>query len=129
MLSMCNISEQAVFTALKYRIEVDSGGTRRYLNNAGQIHRDDGPALETISGRKCWYQNGLLHRTDGPAVEWANGTKYWYRCRRLHRTDGPAIELVFTNGYISKAWYIDDTELTVEEFNQEVKDYERTRSI
>ena len=126
---MSNISEQSVFDTLKYQVDVDKDGMRRYYNKAGQLHRDDGPALENISGRKCWYQNGLLHRTDGPAVEWANGTKYWFRYGRLHRTDGPAIEWVFTNGYINKEWYIDDTELTEEEFNQEVKHYERTRSI
>jgi hypothetical protein len=22
--------------------------------------------------------NGNLHREDGPAIEWADGTKYWY---------------------------------------------------
>ena len=100
------MSEQAVFDALKYRIEDDGFGTRRYYNTAGQ-----------------------LHRTNGPAIEYANGTKYWCQNSLIHRTDGPAIEWVFTNGYINKEWYIDDTELTEEEFNQEVKDYERTRSI
>jgi len=29
-------------------------------------------------GSKCWYLNGDLHREDGPAVEYANGDKYWY---------------------------------------------------
>ena len=29
-------------------------------------------------GTKYWYFNGNLHREDGPAVEYAGGTKYWY---------------------------------------------------
>jgi hypothetical protein len=29
-------------------------------------------------GDKCWYLHGNLHREDGPAIEYANGTKYWY---------------------------------------------------
>ena len=42
--------EQAVFDALKYRVEID----------------------------KFWYQNGKLHRTDGPAVEWGMVGRLWY---------------------------------------------------
>ena len=30
------------------------------------------------NGTKKWYLNGDLHREDGPAVEWADGTKEWY---------------------------------------------------
>ena len=63
------MSEQAVFDALKYRIEVDQFGTRRYYNSAGQLHRTDGPAVEYSNGDRVWYQNGFLHRIDGPAIE------------------------------------------------------------
>ena len=62
------MSEQDVFEALKYRIEVDKSGTRWYRNNAGRLHRTDGPAVEYADGSKSWFQNGLLHRTDGPAI-------------------------------------------------------------
>lgn len=67
-----------VYNKLKYLIVTDSLGTRRYYNAAGQLHRDDGPAIEFATGDKFWYLNGLLHRTDGPAVEYANGSKEWY---------------------------------------------------
>ena len=30
-----------------------------------------------FTGKKEWFLNGNLHREDGPAVEYANGTKYW----------------------------------------------------
>ena len=72
------MSEVEVFDALRYRIEVDSSGTRWYYNSAGQLHRDDGPAVEWNNGTKSWYQNGNRHRTDGAAVEYANGYKEWF---------------------------------------------------
>ena len=72
------MSEQDVFDALKYRIEVDTRGTRRYYNSANQLHRIDGPAAVRANGDNYWYQNGKLHRTDGPTVECAHGTKEWW---------------------------------------------------
>jgi hypothetical protein len=29
-------------------------------------------------GIKFWYQHGQLHRDDGPAIEWPDGEKSWY---------------------------------------------------
>ena len=110
------MSEQAVFDSLKYRIETDASGTRRYYNSAGQLHRLDGPAVEWKDGSR-WYQNGKLHRTDGPAVVYANGTKYWWQNGLLHRTDGPAVE--YPTGH--KRWFINGVEMSESEFNQEVK--------
>ena len=72
------MSEQEVFNALKYRIEVDGLGNRFYYNSANQLHREGGPAIEHRCGANGWYQNGLRHRTDGPAIECADGTKRWY---------------------------------------------------
>ena len=61
------MSEQAVFDALKYRIDVDIYGHRRYYNAAGQPHREHGPAVEHVNGAKFWYRPAA---TDGPAVVW-----------------------------------------------------------
>ena len=72
------MSEQAVFDALKYRVEVDAFGTREFYNSDGQLHRTNGPAIEYANGTKYWYQNGVCHRTDGPAVEWDSGGKSWF---------------------------------------------------
>ena len=72
------MSEQAVFEALKYRIEVDGHGNRCYRNAARQPHRIGGPAIELADGSKFWYQNGKLHREDGPAIELPSGAKSWY---------------------------------------------------
>ena len=63
------MSEQEVSDALRYRIEVDVFGSRKYHNSAGQLHRIDGPAIISERGVKYWYQNNRLHRTNGPAIE------------------------------------------------------------
>jgi hypothetical protein len=57
---------------------VDRYGTKLWHNEVGQLHREDGPAVEGVNGTKIWYQNGQLHRGDGPAIKEANGSKYWY---------------------------------------------------
>ena len=67
----------------------------------GQLHREDGPAIEDIDGDKEWYKEGNLHREDGPAIDYNNGDKYWYKDDERHREDGPAIELA--DGY--KAYF------------------------
>ena len=72
------MDEQAVFDALKYRVEVDAFGTREYYNNAGHLHRTDGPAVVGSNGYMAWWQNGQHHRIDGPAIEWRDGDKRWY---------------------------------------------------
>ena len=72
------MSKQEVFDALKYHIEVDVFGTRKYHNSAGQLHRTDGPAIEYPNGAKFWVQNGMLHRTNGPAVVYTNNELQWW---------------------------------------------------
>ena len=96
--------ENDVFDALKYRSEVDKLGTRRYRNAAGQLHREEGPAIVYNDGTEKWYQNGKLHREDGPAVTYKNGTKIWFKHGKRHRTDGPAAE--YYNGAVN--WFLDD---------------------
>ena len=108
------MSEQDVFDTLKYRIEVDRAGTRRYYDATEQLHRENGPAVEYVNGNKEWWQNDQLHRTDGPAVEWTDGVKFWYQHGQRHRVDGPAVE--YASG--SKEWWINGEEMTEAEFNQ-----------
>lgn len=83
--------------------KINQLGTKRWTIN-GQLHREDGPAVEYASGTKFWYQNGLLHREDGPAVEFSNGTKFWCLNGRYHREDGPAFEYASEK----KEWYLND---------------------
>jgi hypothetical protein len=50
----------------------------KHLDDNGELHREDGPAIEWANGRKEWYYRGELHRENGPAVEHANGNEeYW----------------------------------------------------
>ena len=37
---------------------VDKNGAIFYLNDKGQLHREDGPACEYSNGYKVWYLNG-----------------------------------------------------------------------
>ena len=98
--SKVTMSEQDVFDALKYRIEVDTRGTRWYRNVMGQLHRIGGPAVLYSTGAKHWYQNNRLHRTDGPAIEWASGRKDWYiNGKRL--TEGEFNQAVTTCAVVS----------------------------
>jgi hypothetical protein len=65
----------------------------KYWYKDGQLHRDDGPAVEQDNGTKRWYKHGKKHRDDGPAVIWPDGSKLWYQDGKPHRDDGPAWEI------------------------------------
>ena len=87
----------------------------RHFNENGELHQEDGPAIEIIHNTAVWYKadnlygidgpeyfdvldrrewwvNDKRHRLNGPAVEYANGTKEWWVEGKLHRLDGPAVE-------------------------------------
>lgn len=49
-----------------------------WKNVKGQLHREDGPAIEYNNGDKSWWVNGKYHRLDGPAREWSKGDKSWW---------------------------------------------------
>jgi len=100
-----------------YIVKVEDDGSKEWRLN-GQLHREDGPAVEWANGNKEWYFNGDLHREDGPAVEYASGSKYWYLNDQLHREDGPAIELA--DG--SKEWYLNGVEFTETEWRKRVQE-------
>ena len=83
-----------------------------WRNEAGQLHRLDGPAIEWADGTKLWYVNGQRHRLDGPAIEHTDGYKAWYVNGQLHRLDGPAVE--WYDGSVS--YYIEGEYLTFKQF-------------
>jgi hypothetical protein len=56
-----------------------------WRNDKGELHRENGPAVEWINGYKAWYQNGERHREDGPAIEWVDGSRAWYRNGERHK--------------------------------------------
>ena len=60
-----------------YMVDNANGNKEWYRN--GQLHREDGPAIEHPNGYKAWCRNGKLHREDGPAIEYSTGGKAWWR--------------------------------------------------
>jgi hypothetical protein len=100
-------------------------GTEVHLNEGGQFHREDGPAIIYPNGYEEWWLNGLRHRVGGPACTgedgynqewWVNGIihredgpakvsgdeeEYWVN-GQLHRLDGPAVY----NNYYGDEWWI-----------------------
>lgn len=72
--------------------------------------------VESIGNR--WYKGGELHREDGPAVENKNGYKEWFKEGKRHRTNGPAVEW----GVRHKEWWIEGERYYSEkEFNEEIE--------
>ena len=70
------------------------------------------------NGDKFWYVNGQLHREDGPAVEYPNGYKEWWVNGKRHREDGPAIQ--HSNGY--KEWFLNNKNYSAEDFFKEMNE-------
>jgi hypothetical protein len=101
-----------------------NSGSRRWALLNGDLHREDGPAIETSDGGKFWLLHGNRHRTDGPAVERADGTKWWYLEGKIHRADGPALER--PDG--DKQWWWNDKRMSLNEWldnNTELTDEEK----
>ncbi len=83
--------------------ECAADGTKTWRRRRdGELHREDGPAVERVTGTKEWWLNGQRHREDGPAVEWPDGTKEWYLNGQRHREDGPAVECADR----TREWYL-----------------------
>ena len=108
---------------IEYTVKVYEDKTMWFLN--GDLHREDGPAIEWASGCKEWYLKGKLHREDGPACEYASGDKFWYLNGKRHREDGPACE--GNDG--SKFWYLNGEELTEEEWKRKVSPVTKELSV
>jgi len=59
----------------------------RHCTTGWAMHNDIGTDQEGY----YWFQNGDLHRDDGAAVEFVNGGRHYYVHGKLHRVDGPAL--------------------------------------
>ena len=104
---------------------VGEDGTKRWYKD-GQLHREDGPALELTTGHKAWYQNSKRHREDGPAIEWVTGSRCWYykdiyidsgvqpdpalwgRVTSVEANGGPLLNGCIVDFRGGKHWYKDD---------------------
>ena len=63
---------------MKSKLTIDKNGNKRWKLPNGDLHREDGPAVEWWDGDKGWCINGKRHREDGPALEFVNGNKHWF---------------------------------------------------
>ena len=103
-----------------------NGDKHWFLNDEfGEMHREDGPAIERVNGDKMWFLNGEIHREDGPAIDYAHGTKEWFLKGERHREDGPAIERA--NG--AKEWWLNDKEATAIEVFKQANDEQRKHML
>jgi hypothetical protein len=72
------------------RTKIDNDGNKYWINEKGELHREDGPAIEYANGDKFWYKNGLIHRENGPAREFYDGFKeYWLNGKQVKEKDLP----------------------------------------
>ena len=120
--------------------KTDDLGTKKWRNEIGQLHREDGPAAIFTDGSKAYYlkgkpiqenefykipridedgnkrwfnKDGKLHRdNDLPAVKMTNKYKAWYINGERHRRNGPAI--IYPNG--TYKWYVNGKEYGEREF-------------
>lgn len=73
-------------------IERPDGSKEWY--DRGRLHNAKGPAQTWIDGHSCWWYNGERHCETGPAVKWPSGHMEYYEHGQLHRAGGPAVILV-----------------------------------
>ncbi len=69
----------------------------KWRNLRGELHREDGPAIELNSGSKCWYINDELHRLDGPAIMRHSGKMFWFIDNKTYSEYEYKIEMVKRN--------------------------------
>lgn len=61
-----------------YKVVIKNGWEYWY-NEAGEFHRNGGPAASRpLTGFNAYYQDGKLHREDGPAITYSDGRGYYY---------------------------------------------------
>lgn len=53
----------------------------------GELHREDGPAVEYPDGSRMWFINDNLHREDGPAIERPGGYREWWSHNKQYTFD------------------------------------------
>lgn len=67
-----------------------------------------------------WYYDGELHREDGPAIDWSDGSQFWFKHGKLHRLEGPAV----ISSIHGTGWYIEGIKYTQEDFKKYLKSKE-----
>lgn len=84
------------------RVKINLDGTKRYVDDYNQLHREDGPAIIYKSGEFHNYVHGSNNLPDRPAGFFRSGYYIWRKNGFLNRSDGPAMD--YPNGL--KVWYV-----------------------
>lgn len=99
------------------KMYINEYGDKLWRNEKGELHREDGPAIEYPDGYKQWYINGKRHRADGPAIEGLYQLK-----KKYTSTNDYLLDVVKANSY--NKWYYDGQEIlcrSQEEFERIIK--------
>ena len=65
-----------------------SHGDAYWLNDDGEFHRENGPAIEMADGTTIWMLRNKLHREDGPALIMpTKRISYWYVNNEQYKTE------------------------------------------
>jgi hypothetical protein len=83
---------------------INEYGTKIWRLN-GELHREDGPAVEYDDGSKFWYLNNILHREDGPAIEYPDGEKRWFLNSEKFYSEAEFYKKLYKMGNISEEDY------------------------
>jgi len=59
------MTEQETFEALKYCVDINEYGTKRYYNCEGKLHREEGPAVIWYNGSRYWFLDGESYSQEG----------------------------------------------------------------
>jgi len=86
------VVDMRTFTGVVIQNTFMFGDCKHYYVN-GKLHREEGPAIESLDGdMQAWYVNGTRHRDGAPAFIVKGNRQGWYRNGKLHRETGPAME-------------------------------------
>lgn len=103
-------------------------GYRRWFDEEGLLHREDGPALIRPDGIKIYYRHGKAHRDGAPAMMVPNGDQGYFQNNQLHREDGPAIERTGTDGQKEIKWCLNDEFYTFDEWIDKLAETSKTHA-
>lgn len=56
----------------------DKYGNKRWYNDLGELHREDGPAIEYRAGTKAWFVRARYHNIKGPSFISVTGRVDWF---------------------------------------------------
>lgn len=74
-----------------------------YLDEKGEYHSDEYPAIRYAGGGEVWMRHGKVHRDgDLPAITDAEGNQAWYKDGQFHREGQPAV--IYKDGKPDEWW-------------------------